>query len=885
MTTTKPTALAVIAENIPAELREQRKWVCWRYEIRDGKWTKPPYIAGSQEYAKSTDHKTWRTFEEAHAAYLKHREYYDGIGYVLTEDSGYVGGDMDHVRDPAAGLILPWSDQQRACKHWLDAAPDPAQVIEAVGSYAEVSPSGTGLRFIVKDTFGAAIKHGAIEFYKTGRYLTFTGHKLADAPAEIAQTNLGYLTLLFGRKAARPPGSPPPQVKRSGKGKAKAAKKTKATTTDSSDVPTVEMVLEKLAGASNSEKFNKLFAGDWSSYKYPSQSEGDAALCEIIAFWSAGSESLVDAIFRQSQLYRDKWDTKHYSDGRTYGEETVASAVARCSEFYVWPKAGSGKGKNGDGAIVCDLAEIILQTESFAVDAGGRLYRFVGGAYRLKAEQFIKARVKSLLVELDDAESWSSKLANEVLEFIRVDRPALWERPPVDVINLKNGLLRVLDESGQPIPFERLSLSPHDPSWLSTIQLPVAFDPAATCPEIESFVAQVFPSDAAVLAWEIPCYLARPVTDIQKAILLLGPGGNGKSTWLNVVTQFLGKDNVSSLTLHRLEADKFAAARLYGKLANICPDLPTEHLAGTSVFKSITGGDPLVGENKFMPQFEFTPFSRLLFSANDPPRSQDSSQGFFDRWLVLLFDKPIRGTKKEVSRGLLDAKLTSPGELSGMLNMALRVLPAMHRRHTFTKPASSDAAWSEFKATTDPLSVWLERFTVEDSTAATPMATLLAAYNGYLERHGRPSISKKKFAGDLRQYRPNVEDAQRTVNGKPKVWCYVGIGLTPLHQTAECDAPKSRESRDSRDNPLLVSRGESETTGTWGGGEGEEREQQKQEQDRADRVNRVNAVTNGHPSNGHCEHDWIDERQPDGRIRRGCSKCGNLYGYVPQPAA
>jgi len=850
MTKDKPKALEVIPENIPAELKQLRRWVCWRYEMREGKWTKPPIVAGSQEYANSTDEATWRTFDESLAAYHKHPDFYDGIGFSLCEADGFVGIDIDHVRDAATGKLNLWTAKQKENKHWTPSGPlEPLQIANCLDTYTEVSPSGCGLRIVTRGELPAAIKHGDFEAYKCSRYLTLTGHVLRDSMRKIrgAGNNLGEICAGFDALKVRV--DPTAVIAEKGdvnrKSQCKGRGKSKTRTADE--------IIDKINSAENAPKFRRLFVdGDLSGHGNDA-SVADAALCAIVVSYCGESKSLLDDVFRKSKLMRQKWDDVHHSDGRTYGQGTIDYAFESRTWEYDWSRAGKSKG-GGKGSIICDLAEIILQSQSFAVDAGGRLYRFVDGAYRLKAEQWIKARVKTLLIELGDAENWSSKLANEVLEYIRVDRPSMWERPPVDSINLRNGLLRVLDHAGQPIAFDRLTLAPHDPAWLSSIQLPVSFDPAADCPEIKRFVADVFPADAVELAWEIPGYLCRPITDIQKAILLIGQGGNGKSTWLTLITAFLGKVNISSLTLHRLEADKFATAQLYGKLANICPDLPTEHLTGTSVFKAITGGDPLVGEYKFLPQFEFTPFSRLIFSANAQPTSHDSSQGFFDRWLVIPFDNAIRGTEKELARGELDAMLSAPTELSGLLNKALQALPSMHRRHSFSASASTAAAGSEFKATTDPLAMWLERNTVDDPNAYIAMATLLAAYNGYLERKGRPCVSGKKFGTDLHQYRPRLENKQRMVAGK-LVWCYIGIGLKPVHQHTESDAPASpdsRRSRHSHDNPILVYRGGSGTDGRMGA---EEREQEE-----ADRVNRVNGVK-GHNKNGHpfafeeCDHN------------------------------
>ena len=147
------------------------------------------------------------------------------------------------------------------------------------------------------------------------------------------------------------------------------------------------------------------------------------------------------------------------------------------------------------------------------------------------------------------------------------------------------------------------------------------------------------------LAWEILGDLLTPDRSVQKAICLLGEGGNGKSVFLDLATHFVGAENVCHLSLQRLEADRFSAARLYGKLANICTDLPGERLSSSAMFKAITGCDRITAEVKYRDSFEFTPFARLLFSANRLPASSDASQAFFDRWLIVPFANRFRQTR------------------------------------------------------------------------------------------------------------------------------------------------------------------------------------------------------------------------------------------------
>ena len=156
------------------------------------------------------------------------------------------------------------------------------------------------------------------------------------------------------------------------------------------------------------------------------------------------------------------------------------------------------------------------------------------------------------------------------------------------IINVKNGLLNV--ETGQ--------LEPHTPNHLSPIQIPVHYDPKATCPETEKFVVRVFPPGAVDLAWDIYGHLMVPDTSMQKSFLLSGDGGNGKSTWLAALTAFLGRENISTISLQDLADTRFHGAELVGKLANICADLSGKQLAETGVFKKITGGDRNHGRAK-----------------------------------------------------------------------------------------------------------------------------------------------------------------------------------------------------------------------------------------------------------------------------------------------
>lgn len=512
-------------------------------------------------------------------------------------------------------------------------------------------------------------------------------------------------------------------------------------------------------------------------------------------------------------------------------------APEECGDGHAKP---NGKKKGKTPGPVKFLADAICSCREFAQDGGGKLYRYENGVFRPRAEEYVRRQVKHILTAAKRSGEWSSRLANEVVEFIRVDSPELPDRPRVDLINTEHCMVRVAD--GVTLP--------HDPKYLSTVQLPVKYDPAATCPDIDHFVRTSFPADACDLAWEIPGVLMVPITWLQKAILLLGAGGNGKSTWLALLTRFLGKQNVATIALHRLEADKFSVSRLVGKLANICADLPSEHLAGTSTFKALTGCDILSAEYKFKNSFDLDPFARLVFSANHPPRSADSSAAFFRRWTVIPFDRNFDDAADEIPRDVLDAKLQAPAELSGLLNKALEGLRRVQQQRRFTEPESVQAAWRDFHATTDPLAVWLDRYTVDDPDAVVTKQALRTAYNAAVERDGRPAMTAKAFGQALYKLRPDIEEKQRTI-GQKMQWCYVGIGLTAT-------LAESRESRESRDGSLSIAR---TREGEYTGGDIE-----------GDPVIPVISVTD-------CPHQDVAETPThDGYVNQTCRDCGHNLG-------
>ena len=288
---------------IPTELMSREQWVVWRWEKRRGKWTKPPYQPNGRP-AKSNDSATWVSFRAAVAALESGN--FDGVGFVLTSDDSYAMADLDHCLD-SAGSLKVWA----------------AEVVGQLSSYTEITPSGEGLRVIVKAVLPPGGRRrgmgsgGSVELYDRLRYMTMTGNRLAGTPDTIEERKT-KMDELHARLFALVSSS---------------ARKAPSNRSSAASLAESEL-LARARAAKNGRKFSALHdRGDIS--RYASASEADLALCGILAFWTGGDSQQIDNLFRRSALFRQKkWDEEHHADGRTYGQATVAKAVAGAQEFY-----------------------------------------------------------------------------------------------------------------------------------------------------------------------------------------------------------------------------------------------------------------------------------------------------------------------------------------------------------------------------------------------------------------------------------------------------------------------------------------------------------------------------------------------------------------------
>ena len=299
---TKTHILKPVIENIPPVLKERNQWVVWkkRRMIIEGttknKFKKVPFNARSGKNAKTNNPNTWCDFETACKVYSNNG--YDGIGFVFTKSDPYLGIDLDNCRDSKTGKIEPWADE----------------IIKVLDTYFEVSPTGTGLRGFIRATLpiGTSCKKSDIELFLGRSFNTVTGHHLHFTPLSINHRQEQIESIYA--KVFKPK---------------KIRKRRKSITPAKDDI---KEILKKAFKSNNGKKILALYNGDISGYD--SKSEADLALCDHLSFWFNRDPLRMDEAFRASMLYRSKWDEIHYSDGRTYGQETIQKAIESVTTTY-----------------------------------------------------------------------------------------------------------------------------------------------------------------------------------------------------------------------------------------------------------------------------------------------------------------------------------------------------------------------------------------------------------------------------------------------------------------------------------------------------------------------------------------------------------------------
>ena len=291
-----------------------------------------------------------------------------------------------------------------------------------------------------------------------------------------------------------------------------------------------------------------------------------------------------------------------------------------------------------------------------------------------------------------------------------------------------------------------------DPNYRTTIAFNrFDYDPEAECPYFEQYLSEWLPDeDLRKVVQEYLGYCLIPDTSYRKALYLYGKGRNGKSVFLEMLQDFFG-DLSSTLSYDGL-FQRFGTAQLQNRLVNIYDDTTISFAKDTGIAKNIIAGGKLNAERKGKDAFEFINVSRLIYSAQEMPRTADTTLAWYDRWFFVKFARTFEtsGVTKHVMQDNMRK------EYPGIFNWMLGGLRRLIEQGKFTHCNSLSTTTLEYRGLNDNVVQFLQNFTCtvpEDiPEARTSAADWYKIYEVFTEREGLRKVSRKIF-------RMRMEDA------------------------------------------------------------------------------------------------------------------------------
>jgi putative DNA primase/helicase len=579
-----------------------------------------------------------------------------GVGFVFTADDPYCGVDLDNCIDAENGKLKSWA----------------AGLLSQLDSYAETSPSGTGVKVFIKANKPGrrcrkAYQDGEIEIYDRNRFFTVTGDRLQEYPSDIKfrQQSLDLVyAFVFGDDepgaaiAANGRPSPPSDD---------------SSIVALSDIEIIELASKK---PKTGDKFRSLWEGHWNDH-YNSASEADSSVVFTLAYYTKDAAQ-IDRIFRQSKLMRSKWDQLHGSE--TYGGTTIAKALSKVTKQYTpkkkrpgsqrsQPPANLGFPKSAiDWDFKSDQTENAMAVEY--IDGNQAKLRYVpswkkwlawdGKRWKVDVDTGRTTRLARRLVrnywdrlqhvqsekqqkEWADFCRWANRKTTieNVVSLARCDARTTIDHELLNqntyFLNLQNGTLDL----------STWEFRDHRQTDSITQIANVAYDPKAQCPKWRAFIDLIFGSDDEAKRY-IQALLGYSCSgDVGEHILPIcyGSGANGKSTLWNAIVELLGDYAMlapSKLLLGTTNEHDTVIASLYQRRLVAISEPDEGSKLREARVKELTGDEQITARRMREDYWSFRRTHKFWLSTNHLPQINGTDEGIWRRIKLIPFRVDLR---------------------------------------------------------------------------------------------------------------------------------------------------------------------------------------------------------------------------------------------------
>lgn len=753
-----------------ADRLEQGVLPAWTkyFVLPDGQKTKMPYNPATGERARINDLRTFADFKTTLVTYAMGG--YDGIGIAVGNGIGAF--DIDH------------------CIREDGTLNDTANTVLSIfpTAYVEKSPSGKGLRgfFCVpedyvydKTVYYINNRSKGLEVYMPGatnRFVTVTGdvYRTGEIPNdETAMTTL--LDTLMKRN-----------------------KQVQQNHFQHHSYLDDEAVIAHANEASNSDKFKKLYAGDWEDL-YGSQSDADMALLSILAFWCGCDEEQMDRIFRTSGLMRDKWDRKQA--GSTYGAISIRNTVNTCSAVYMPVNAQDIVDEefsklDEDEEYQPDISKTTLTLEEMAPHSNPRYgreeigmgnafadyfkpiarynsergiwYVYDGSVWRADAENLRVAELAKLLADklyvfaLTITEEDARKRFIDRVRKLQLRRnrdTMIKDAKSVFPLAMKNfdRDIYLFNMANGTLDLRTGEFREHRPEDFLTKVSPVEYDPDAKCDRFVRFMDEVMMGDKDTIRYTQKAlgYALSGDTRMECFFILYGATSrNGKGTLMESFLRLMGDYGRNADPV--LLAMKFNAqsngpteelARLAGsRFVNISE--PEKKLTiDAALTKRLTGNDTITARYLHENSFEFRAGFKIFINTNYQPNITDLTLFHSGRVKMIPFNRHFE--ESEQDKGL-KTFFAQPENMSGIFNWVYEGFK-LFIKEGLEMPQAVRQATADYEMESDKIGQFCALCLQHKKGEELRSAAVYDIYKKWAEANNLKAVSQGNFNKELAQ--------------------------------------------------------------------------------------------------------------------------------------
>lgn len=343
---------------------------------------------------------------------------------------------------------------------------------------------------------------------------------------------------------------------------------------------------------------------------------------------------------------------------------------------------------------------------------------------------------------------------SEVLAYLELICNYENDMSDAEFIAFRNGVYNI--NTGELLPFT--------PDLIILNKIDWNYNPDAQSADVDKMFDRLACGDQSVraLLCEAIGYCFYRRNELRKAFILTGEKQNGKSTYLKLINYLLGKNNVISLDLAEL-GQRFKAAELFGKLANIGDDIGDDFISNPAIFKKVVSGDPVNVERKGENPFDLKNYSKFLFSANNIPRIKDKSGAVISRLVIIPFNARFTADDPDFDPYII-YKLTTESAMEYLILLGLEGLKRVLTNYHFTESESVEQALTEYEENNNPVLIFfkeLERGDVLNKSTR----DLYSRYGLFCAENNFNPMSNVEFSKAVKK-RFDVEIKDKKINGK-----------------------------------------------------------------------------------------------------------------------